>query len=192
MLLSCKETKKEETVTTEAAASTTTAEAGSVTKSDYATTKEGVKIEKYTLKNANGMTMEVITMGGDILSLTAPNKEGKYEDVVLGYTTPDYYLNGNPYFFGAIIGRYGNRIAKGKFTLDEKEYQLTVNDGSNSLHGGKGFDKRVWAAEEVKGTENPTLKVSYTAKDGEEGYPGNLKTVVTYTLTNDNALEINY
>lgn len=191
MLLSCKETKKEETVTTEATASATTAEAGSVTKSDYATTKEGVKIDKYTLKNANGMTMEVITMGGDILSLTAPNKDGKYEDVVLGYTSPDYYLNGNPYFFGAIIGRYGNRIAKGKFSLDGKEHQLTVNDGPNSLHGGKGFFGKVWTAEEVKG-DNPALKLSYTSKDGEEGYPGTLKTVVTYTLTKDNAIEIKY
>lgn len=164
----------------------------SVTKSDYATTPEGVKIEKYILENTNGMKMEVITFGGIITSLTAPDKNGKFEDVVLGYTNPNDYFNGNPYFFGAIIGRYGNRIAKGKFSLDGKDYQLTVNDGPNHLHGGKGFDKVVWTAENVEGAENPTLKLTYKSKDLEEGYPGNLTTVVTYTLTNDNALEIAY
>jgi len=186
MLLGCKDEKK-----TDMPETTQAKTKSSIVKSDYATTKKGVKIEKYTLTNANGMKMEVITMGGDIISLTAPDKDGKFEDVVLGYTTPDLYLDGNPYFFGAIIGRYGNRIAKGKFTLDGKPYQLTVNDGPNSLHGGKGFDKRVWTATPVEG-DAPALKLTYTAKDGEEGYPGNLNVTVTYVLSNDNALEISY
>ena len=188
LLFSCKTDKKEETMpeTTEQQATKS-----GITKSDYGTTPDGAKIEKYTLTNEKGMKMEVITLGGIITSLTAPDKDGKYEDIVLGYAKKEDYFNGNPYFFGAAIGRYGNRIAKGKFSLDGKEYQLTVNDGPNSLHGGKGFDKRVFTAEEVAGA-NPTIKLTYTAKDGEEGYPGNLKTIVTYTLTNDNALEIAY
>jgi len=186
MLFSCKEEKKEEAMTEQTAAAAKSA----IEKSDYATTAEGVKIEKYTLTNVNGMKMEVITMGGDIISLTAPDKDGKFEDVVLGYTSPEVYEK-NPYFFGAIIGRYGNRIAKGKFSLDGKEYQLPLNDGPNSLHGGKGFDKKVWTAEPVEG-DAPSIKLSYTSKDGEEGFPGNLKVVVTYTLTNDNALKIKY
>lgn len=186
MLLSCKDEKKQDMQETAEAKAKS-----SIVKSDYATTKDGVKIEKYTLTNANGMTMEVITMGGDIIKLTAPDKDGKFADVVLGYTTPDFYLEGNPYYFGALIGRYGNRIAKGKFSLDGKEYQLTVNDGPNSLHGGKGFDKRVWAATPIEGDE-PGLKLTYTAKDGEEGYPGNLNVTVTYTLTNANELAIAY
>ena len=186
MLISCKEEKKEDKMTEQ----TAPAKKSSIEKSDYATTAEGVKIEKYTLTNANGMKAEVITLGGDIISLTAPDKDGKFEDIVLGYTSPELYES-NPYFFGAIIGRYGNRIAKGKFSLDGKEYQVTVNDGPNSLHGGKGFDKKVWTAEPVEG-DAPAIKLSYTAKDGEEGYPGNLKVMVTYTLNNDNALEIKY
>jgi aldose 1-epimerase len=192
LLLSCKENTQEEKNTTSTTTIAKEAKGASITKSDYATTKEGVKVEKYTFKNGNGMTLEVITMGGDILKLTAPNKNGKYEDIVLGYTSPDDYLNGNPNYFGAVIGRYGNRIAKGKFTLDGKAYQLPINNGPNSLHGGRGFFSKVWKAEEVKGTKNPTLRLSYTSKDGEEGYPGTLKATVTYTLTNDNALEIKY
>jgi len=186
MLTGCKEEKKDAPMTEQ----TATATKSTIEKSDYATTAEGVKIEKYTLTNANGMKAEVITMGGDIISLTAPDKDGKFEDIVLGYTSPELYES-NPYFFGAIIGRYGNRIAKGKFSLDGKEYQLTLNDGPNSLHGGKGFDKHVWTAEPIEG-DAPSIKLSYTAKDGEEGYPGNLKVTVTYVLTNENALEIKY
>lgn len=186
MLYSCKEEKKEEQPTEQ----TAQAAKSTIEKADYFTTAEGVKIEKYTLTNASGMKMEVITQGGDIISLTAPDKDGKFEDIVLGYTSPELYES-NPYFFGAIIGRYGNRIAKGKFNLDGKDYQLTLNDGPNSLHGGKGFDKRVWTAEPIEG-DAPSIKLSYTAKDGEEGYPGNLKVTVTYVLTNENALEIKY
>lgn len=163
----------------------------SIVKSDFATMADGTKIEKYKLTNANGMEMDVITFGGIITKLTAPDKNGKFEDIVLSYTTPEEYFNGNPYFFGGIIGRYGNRIAKGKFTLNGNCYQLTLNDGPNSLHGGKGFDKRVWTAQIIEG-DAPAIKLSYNAKDGEEGYPGNIKIIVTYTLSNNNALEIDY
>lgn len=188
LLSGCKQDKKEEATTEE----TIAVPKNSITKSDYATTPEGVKIDKYTLQNSKGMKMEVITFGGIITSLTAPDKNGKYEDVVLGYTSPGDYFNGNPYFFGAVIGRYGNRIAKGKFALDGKQYQLPTNDGPNSLHGGKGYDKVVWTAAVVDGAANPTLKLSYTSKDGEQGYPGNLAVSVTYVLNDDNALEISY
>lgn len=189
MLFSCKEEKKEQPMPGQAQQ----IKKGSVTKSDYATTKDGTKIDKYTLINGKGMKMEVITYGGIITSLNAPDKNGRYEDIVLGYTTADDYLNGNPFFFGAIIGRYGNRIAKGKFSLDGKEYQLATNDGPNHLHGGKkGFDKVVWTAAAIEDRENPTLQLSYTSRDREEGYPGKLTVRVTYTLTDDNTLEIAY
>ncbi len=167
-------------------------EVKAITKSEYAKTPDGKSVEKYTLENANGMKMEVITFGGIITSLTAPDKNGKFEDVVLSFTNPDDYFNGNPYFFGAIIGRFGNRIAKGKFELDGKQYTLPTNDGPNHLHGGKGFDKVIWNASVVEAAENPTLKLTYESKDGDQGYPGNLSVSVTYVLTNDNALEITY
>lgn len=187
-LIGCKkEVTKETTVTKTVKENTKQA----VVKSDYATMSDGTKIDKYTITNANGMTMEVITYGGIITSLTVPDKDGKFQDVVLGFVKPEDYFNGNPYFFGAIIGRYGNRIAKGKFSLDGKPYQLTVNDGPNSLHGGQGFDKRVWSADAAT-DGHPSIRLTYTAKDGEEGYPGNLKVAVVYTLTDDNALEISY
>lgn len=184
ILQGCKEESKSETHSVEEAKS-------SVTQSVYAITSEGEEVHKYTLINIKGMQMEVITMGGAIISLTAPDKEGKYEDIVLGYTTPDLYLNGNPSYFGAIIGRYGNRVAKGKFTLEGVDYQLPVNDGVNHLHGGKGFDQRIWKAE-IIAEDEPSLKLSYTSVNGEEGYPGNLNVSVIYTLTNNNALEITY
>lgn len=183
---SCNKSEKTETTTT-----VKDSVATAVVKSDYATMSDGTKIEKYTLENAKGMKMEVITFGGIITSLTAPDKNGKFEDIALGFTKAEDYFNGNPYFFGAIIGRYGNRIKEGKFNLDGKDYQLTVNDGPNSLHGGKGFDKRVWTAE-IPDANQPSIKLSYTSKDGEEGYPGNLQVSVVYTLTDDNALEITY
>ncbi len=139
------------------------------------------------------MTAKIINYGGIITSLTAPNKDGKYEDVVLGYTKPEDYFNGNPYYFGALIGRYGNRIANAKFTLDGKEFNIDKNDGPNSLHGGKeGFFSKVWTAEIVKDAQLPTLKLTYVSADGEEGYPGKLTATVTYTLTDDDALEIAY
>lgn len=161
--------------------------------SDYGVTPKGDSIKKYTLSNKNGMKVEVINFGGIITSLTAPDRNGKYEDAVLGFTKPEGYFDGNPYYFGALIGRYGNRIANAKFTLEGKAYEIDKNDGPNSLHGGKeGFHTRFWKIEVVKDAKFPTLKLSYTSADGEEGYPGKLTTIVFYTLTDDNALEISY
>lgn len=164
-----------------------------ISTSDYGVTPKGDSIKKYTLTNKNGMKVEVINFGGIITSLTAPDNNGKYEDVVLGFTKPEGYFNGNPYYFGALIGRYGNRIANAKFTLEGKTYEIDKNDDPNSLHGGKeGFHTRFWNIEVVKDVKFPTLKLSYTSADGEEGYPGKLTTTVFYTLTDDNALEISY
>jgi len=167
-------------------------EIATIEKTAFGTTAEGESVDKYTLKNQKGMEVDIITYGGIITSLKAPNKNGLYEDVVLGYDSLAQYTTKNPYF-GAIIGRYGNRIAKGKFSLDGKEYQLATNDGPNHLHGGvKGFDKVVWTAVAIKGDSTSSLKLTYLSKDLEEGYPGNFTAVVTYTLTNDNVLEVLY
>src|SRR5689334_21113404 len=151
---------------------------------------DGKAITEYTITNANGMQVSIINYGGTITKLIAPDKNGKMGDVVLGYESLDGYLQkGNPYF-GALIGRYGNRIAKAKFTLDGKTYTLAANNNGNTLHGGnKGFDKVVWNAEKQG---DRSLKLTYQSKDGEEGYPGNLNVTVIYTLTADNALMIDY
>lgn len=156
---------------------------------NYGTTPNGENVEQYTLKNDNGMEVKIITYGGRITSLTAPDADGNYEDVVLGYNSLEQYLEDNS-FFGALIGRFGNRIANGKFSLDGEEYTLAQNDGQNHLHGGiKGFDKVVWTVEEVDST---SLKLSYVSEDMEEGYPGRLETIVTYTLKDDNSLDVDY
>ena len=170
-----------------------TSPAVTIEKSDFGITQSGDLIEKYTLKNQKGMKVDIITYGGIITNWTAPDRKGNYRDVVLGYDKLSDYEANNPYF-GALIGRYGNRIAKGKFKLDDKEYQVTVNDGLNSLHGGnKGFDKVVWKAEELPAANHSaSIKLTYTSGDGEEGYPGNLTAVVTYTLTDDDALKVDY
>jgi len=158
---------------------------------------EGQQIDRYTLTNENGMIVKIITYGGIITELYAPDRNGVYEDVVLGFDSIDGYLSPeyssvNP-FFGAIIGRYGNRIGGARFTLDSVEYVLPANNGPNSLHGGfKGFDKVIWQAEPVKGEKEVSLKLSYLSVDGEAGYPGNLNVEVTYTLNNDNELVIQY
>jgi aldose 1-epimerase len=146
----------------------------------------------YILKNENGMVVKITNYGGIVTSISAPDKTGKFDDVVLGYDNLDGYLKETPYF-GAIVGRYGNRIAKGSFTIDGKKYSLAINNGPNSLHGGiKGFDKVVWDAEQFEKKDGVGIKLHYLSKDGEEGYPGNLDTYVTYTLTNDNELRIDY
>jgi len=153
---------------------------------------DGAEVDLYTLTNSNGLEATITNYGGIVVSLKVPDKNGKIEDVVLGYDTLNDYLGSTPYF-GALVGRYGNRIAKGKFSLDGIEYQLAQNNGENSLHGGlKGFDKVVWQAEKVESSEGPALKLTYTSKDGEEGYPGALHCTVTYTLTNKNCLKIEY
>jgi aldose 1-epimerase len=136
--------------------------------------------------------MKVINYGGIITSLAMPDRHGKMEDIVLGYDSLEDYLTASPYF-GALIGRYGNRIAKGKFSLDGKEYTLAVNNGANHLHGGiKGFDKVIWTAQQQHADEGVALRLTYLSKDMEEGYPGNLNVEVVYTLTDRNELKIDY
>ncbi|WP_228950400.1 aldose epimerase family protein [Mucilaginibacter sp. UR6-1] len=153
-------------------------------------TVDGKEVSLYTLKNSNGVSVGITNYGGRVVSLNVPDKDGKFTDVVLGYDSlKSYQKKGEPYF-GALIGRYGNRIAKGKFTLDGKPYQLDINDGVNTLHGGfKGFFCQVW---DVKKADDKTLELSYVSKDGEGGYPGTLTVDVTYELTNDNELKIAY
>ncbi len=146
----------------------------------------------YILKNENGMVVKITNYGGIVTSILAPDKIGKFDDVVLGYDNLNGYLKETPYF-GAIVGRYGNRIAKGSFTIDGKKYSLAINNGPNSLHGGiKGFDKVVWDAEKFETKDGVGIKLHYLSKDNEEGYPGNLDVYVTYTLSNENELKINY
>ena len=151
----------------------------------------GEEIYIYTLKNSTGTKTEICTYGGTIVSLMVPDKNGDFHDVMLGYDNLDSYLKGDKYF-GALIGRFGNRIQYGKFTLNGKEYKLAQNNGENHLHGGlQGFDKVIWNSRIVDDEIN-ILELSYFSVDGEEGYPGNLNVKVKYILTEDNALEINY
>jgi aldose 1-epimerase len=164
----------------------------SISKKPYGKMPDGTPIEEYTLTNGKGMTAKIITYGGIVTELHVPDKSGKTADVVLGFDNLKDYVAGHP-FFGANAGRVANRIAKGRFTLDGKEYKLATNNGPNHLHGGKkGFDKMVWKAEEVKGPNGVGLKLSYTSPDGEEGYPGTLQASVTYTLGPDNNLRIDF
>lgn len=153
---------------------------------------DGTPISQYTLVNSQGMTMKVINYGGIITHLIAPDRTNTFEDVVLGYDSLSDYLKSSPYF-GALIGRYGNRIAKGKFTLDGKTYRLGQNNGPNNLHGGpKGFDQRVWTIDEHAVDNGAALKLTYLSRDMEEGYPGNVQAEVIYHLTDSNELKINY
>ncbi|WP_326983132.1 aldose epimerase family protein [Chryseobacterium sp. MYb264] len=164
---------------------------GGIQISDFGVTKDGDNIKKYTLSNANGMMIEIINYGGIVTSLTAPDRNGNYEDVVLGFANKENYFNANTSFYGAIIGRYANRIADGKFTLNGKEFYVNKNNGENNLHGGDGgFHTKVWTAEPSENSQ--TLKLSYTSKDGDEGFPAEVLVNVFYTLTDENALEIQY
>lgn len=188
MNIQCKSDKKVEETTTEAKAT----EVVTIEKTTYGTTPKGEKIDSYKLKNQKGMEVDIITYGGIISSLKVPNKAGKSEEVVIGFNSLEQYMKPNPYF-GALIGRYGNRIAKGKFTLDGKEYSLAINNTPNALHGGpEGFHRVVWTAEEAKGGDIAFLRLKYVSKDMEEGYPGNLTVFVTYTLKDDNSLDVLY
>ncbi len=155
-------------------------------------TFEGNPVTLYTLKNKNGMTAKIMDYGATVVSLTAPDRKGKYEDVTLGFDNFNMYATKSPYF-GCIVGRIGNRIAKGKFTLDGKEYTLATNNGPNSLHGGlKGFDKRIWTVVSKPSAKNASITFKYVSADGEEGYPGELTSVVKYTLGPDNSIRIDY
>ncbi len=162
-----------------------------ITRQPFGQTTDGTPVEIYTLRNSHGCEARITNYGGIVVSLTTPDKDGKLDDVLLGFDTVDEYEKDSPYF-GALIGRYGNRIAKGKFTLDGKEYTLPTNDPPNTLHGGKvGFDKRVWRAEAGgMGDDGFPLTLTYVSKDGEEGYPGTLTVKAVYTLTEHDELRI--
>ena len=150
------------------------------------------KLDLYTLKNRHGMEVKITNFGGTVTSISVPDRSGKFADVVLGFNNLDNYLKPHP-SFGTAIGRFGNRIAKGRFTLNGVEYKLAVNNGENHLHGGiKGFDDVLWTAEEQNTRLGPAVRLTYLSKDGEEGYPGNLQVIMTYTLTDRNELRIDY
>jgi aldose 1-epimerase len=152
----------------------------------------GKPVELYTLKNASGAVAKIMTYGGIVTSLQVPDRDGKLVDVVLGYDHLDSYVTNNPYF-GALIGRYGNRIGGGKFTLNGTTYTLATNNGPHHLHGGvKGFDKVIWSAKPTCTKEGPALELSYLSPDMEEGYPGNLNVTAVYTLTTENELKVTF
>lgn len=157
-------------------------------KKTYSFVYDGQTVDVYTLKNAMGMELDIMTQGARIIRLTAPDRNGKMGDVIMGYATPEEYMAKSGYY-GAFIGRYGNRIGGSKFTLNGVEYNLYANNGKNNLHGGKvGFDRKIMNAEIV----GDTLVFSYLSPDGEEGFPGNLDMKVSYTLTDDGAVVIDY
>ena len=161
-------------------------------KAPFGQTTDGKAVDIYTLTNKSGAEARIMTYGGTLVSLKVPDRNGQLGNIVLGFDSLDPYLAGVPYY-GATIGRFGNRIAGGKFTLDGATYQLPTNNGPNSLHGGnKGFDKRVWTAKPFVNKQGPGLKLTYVSADGEEGYPGQLTTHVTYQLRNNNSLSIDY
>ncbi len=163
-----------------------------VTVEPWGKTPSGEHVELYTLTNASGGQARIATYGGVIVSLTVPDKSGKLSDVVLGFDSLEGYASKTTYL-GALIGRYGNRIAKGRFPLDGRTYTLAVNNGENALHGGlRGFDSRVWAAVAFDGPDGPGVALTYVSEDGEEGYPGTLTTRVRYTWTDQNALRLEY
>ncbi|KRF28130.1 aldose epimerase [Paenibacillus sp. Soil787] len=167
---------------------------GSISSQYFGKTPEGEPIYLYTLTNKNGMQAAIMNYGAIMLTLKVPDRNGNLEDVLLGYgTLEDFIRTGNKPYFGTALGRYANRIANGRFTLDGVSYQLSVNEDHNTLHGGKkGFNKKVWAAEEVYHDDSVGLAMYYVSKDGEEGFPGNLAVKLVYTLTNDNELRMDY
>lgn len=163
-----------------------------VKKDSFGKTADGKSIEIYTLKNSQGAEAKIITYGGTMVSLKVPDKDGKFGDVILGYDSVADYEK-NAFYMGALIGRYGNRIAKGKFSLGGREYKLAINNGENHLHGGlKGFDKVVWTAKSSTDKNGANLQLTYFSRDGEEGYPGNLLIKVVYSLIENNELKIVY
>jgi aldose 1-epimerase len=158
----------------------------------YGKMPDGTQVDRYTLTNANGMQAGIITYGGALVQFMAPDKSGKLGDVVIAMDDLDG-MRKQDNFFGALIGRYGNRIGKAQFVLDGQTYKLPANNGPNTLHGGpEGFDKKVWTAAKGPMAEGPSLELTYTSKDGEMGFPGTLNAKVVYTLTNNNALRIDY
>jgi aldose 1-epimerase len=169
-----------------------TPQSGSTTKKSFGKTPDGQPLDLYVLTAKGGAEASITNYGGAVVSLKVPDRNGKLADVVLGYDNADGYVNDKSYF-GALVGRYGNRIGHAQFELDGKTYTLAKNNGENSLHGGiKGFNKAVWTAKIIPAKDGQSLELSYLSKDGEEGFPGNLKVSVIYTLTNSNALRITY
>jgi aldose 1-epimerase len=165
-----------------------------ITKADFGKTPDGQHVDVYTLTNANGLEARIITYGGTVISLKVPDRDGNLGDILLGHDNLKGYLSRatHPYF-GCLVGRYGNRIAKGKFSIDGKEYTLGTNDGENHLHGGTiGFDQKVWEAEPIKKDDEVALTLSLVSPDGDEGYPGTLTVTVIYALTNKDELRIDY
>jgi aldose 1-epimerase len=168
------------------------AKEATVAKAAFGTTPAGEAVDAYTLINPQGMEVRAITYGGIITVLRVPDRDGKLDDVALGFDNLEGYLR-NPPFFGAIIGRYGNRIGRGRFTLDGKTYTLATNNGPNHLHGGvKGFDKVIWQAESFKKDDVVGVIFTHTSPDGDQGYPGTLSLRVTYTLTPRDELQVEY
>ena len=166
---------------------------GQVSKQPFGTTADGLPVDIYTLRNAKGCEARITNYGGTVVSLKVPDRQGQLGDVVLGFDSLADYIKESPYF-GSLIGRYGNRIANGQFILDGKTFTLATNNGPNHLHGGnKGFDKVVWKAQAfLQNSQEPVLALQYTSQDGEEGYPGTLDVLAVYTLTNDNALRLEF
>lgn len=177
---------------TESESGSASGRAGSITQEKFGSLPDGRDVTIYTLRNGKGMEARIMNYGGIVQSLKVPDRNGNYGDVTLGYDDLQGYLTNSPYF-GAIVGRYANRIAKGKFTLDGQEYTLAINNGPNSLHGGlKGFDKVLWDSKPTMTIRGPALRLHYLSKDGEEGYPGNLDVTAVYTLTSDNGLRLEF
>ncbi len=163
-----------------------------ISREPFGKTKDGTEVYLFTLRNLKGAEARISNYGGLVVSLKMPDRDGKLGDVVLGYDHLADYIKETPYF-GALIGRYGNRIARGKFTLDGQQYTLATNNYPNALHGGnQGFDKVVWEPMVLANPDGPALKLTYVSKDGEEGYPGTLSVTVIYTLTQDNGLKVDY
>jgi aldose 1-epimerase len=163
-----------------------------VSQAPYGKLPDGANVDEYTLRNKHGVFAKIITYGALMTEFHVPDRNGRLGDIVLGFDNLQQYLDGHPYF-GATIGRYANRIAKGKFTLDGKTYTLATNNYPNHLHGGvKGFDKVVWQAQPLATANGAAVKFTYVSPDGEEGYPGTLRASVVYTLTDDNELRLDY
>jgi aldose 1-epimerase len=169
------------------------AERPSVTRAAFESTPDGTAVELFTFRNAAGLEVRAMSYGAIILSLRVPDRRGQFDDVVLGYDTAAEYVTNKTTYFGALVGRYANRIAKGRFTLDGRTFQLATNDGPNHLHGGnKGFDTRHWSGEPIQDERGVGVAFTYTSPDGQEGYPGTLKARIAYTLTDTNELVFDF
>ncbi len=163
-----------------------------ISQAPFGRAPDGSPVDIFTLSQPNGIVARITNYGGIVVSLTVPDRKGRMADVVLGYEELQGYLKATPYF-GALVGRYGNRIAKGSFVLDGARHQLATNNGANSLHGGRvGFDKKVWKAAKISGPNGPSLELTYLSADGEEGYPGNLSVTAVYSMTGDHGLRLDY